>query len=421
MEIAEVHFSTTDIIVIIKVFETIQATSIADIKIKAIVNSLRTLDVIDTEKQRQLLQDLKNITGTTKNTFYAFLRAACEYVPFFGFVDALEHAGYSELSRKLIEERDKCTVSVSRGILKRELPNAKAMHTYYTNLKRCADNNLFGNQTMCVLNQMITSLDNETCRCSDFNRVQLLADKRCVLYFILIQQCCCIPERNIVLKRMRDTLPKNIDRTIFDTIFHSSMSFNWAICGDATTAEKHEKQARMACDTCIDGFVRIILSLWSQYKNNIFYLRSNCSEEVYLNKAKTDFSVIQQCVEELNEDEQIMWKTISVLDMVRSTVGMHSKFKTLEVCDIQMIEQRNVEYAKSMLDMVPVPKDVRRRMYYSVLRGRVYECTDRLRAKRCVEDALAIADDGCYDTAEKRNIETYLNRLSCGDLPSPSL
>jgi hypothetical protein len=356
--------------------------------------------------------------GAGKRKFYSFLKTVSEFVPFFGLCAALEHAGYVDLSRELIDGRDINMTVVCRGVLKRELPNAKRIHSYYTHLKRSADNNVFENQTCTVLNEMITSLGNKLCQCSDINTLQLLADKRCVLYFLLCQQFPCVSERNKVLMKMRDSMPRGVDRTVFDTIFHSYMAFNWAITGNADTADKHEKQARIACSNCVAGFVSIVLAQWSQYKNNILYLKSDCTIKPYFHQAKESFQTIQQCLEDIEDiEDQNTWKTISVLDILRLTVGINPR---LDICDISRIDDACIRDATAMLRLIDVPRDIRRRMYYYVIRGRLLEKTDPLQAKTYVSDALELARDGCYDNGEKNKIENYLRSLNDIELPSPT-
>jgi hypothetical protein len=424
MDLHEPHLSLKDICVIFHVCKVSEDRFFNEFNIPAIVHRLKTNCDIDNGRYQTLLQRYGNIHlspkefRTIKREFFDFIILICKYVGFFAFCEALKQAGFDKLSKKIIDSRleKQGQKFISRRVWRRELPNDEKLHAYYVKEKSKIDNNVYKNQARDIFRKEIATLNGKI----DINvenkvKLQYLIDKRCILYFLLCQQYASEPEADEVLMEMRNVMPQDVDRTLFDTMFHSYMAFNRASSGQAERAEKHIQLASSASFFCARGFVCILVSLWSQYANTILYSQSR-DKSLYC-RANSNFITIQQCLQDVYEwDERHIWKTISELDMLRATVGITPK---LEMCAIENIDDNSISQAKTMAKHLKEPKEIRRKMYYKVILARISEKSDPVAAIKYITTALELATDGCYDDRERNKLLNYLETCR-NELPRPS-
>lgn len=348
-----------------------------------------------------------------KRLFYSLFAKVLPLLTFEDFNNVLIDAGKLEMMKAIIAEKNGVTQNWPP---KRRLPHTDTVHEFFANLKRCADNNGFQDGTKFGLESIITSLNNKLKTCqNNYSRFQLLVDEKVMAYFLLAQQFSNPDERLGVMQRMRDNTPHNIDRTLFDTIFHSYMAVIWSIKNDARTAESHEQKARFSNQFCLPGLMSIILRLCIQYKNNVFYFRRHQSDD--LEHATLDFEEIFQMFDYMVGDPNI-YGTIAMLEMVHTLLGIDWD---LNVCDINRIRPENIERGKEILSTLQKPSETRRKMLFYLCRARLHETTDTRKAGKYTRKALVLADDGCYYGVEKTNIQNYLDRLSVDTLPAAHL
>ena len=423
MEVKTPHLSSSDIFAIL----ICTSSNKVRISIPAVLHRLKASCAIDSEEHDRLLDyfgDPPKTDKESKRNFHCFIRSIASHVPFFTFCEALKQAGYCELSHQFLDTRlSKPGLFVSRGVMEIDLPDEEELHLYYVKKKSKIDNNKYKNHARDKFRDKIDSLKEQLKKGlnnnEDTNALQFIVNKICILYFLLSQQYASPPDVTEVLMEMREVIPHNTDRTFFDTIFHSYMAFNCASCGDTERAESHLKTATAVSSHCANGFVRILAAQWCQYVNNTLYWKSQGKEKSLIDRAKVCFNIIQQCLQDVNDgDERHIWKTISVLDMARVTVGITPR---LEMCDIENIDDANIAQAKAMIEYLKEPKGIRRKMFYHIVFARVHEKVDRDAAMSHITVALELAPDGCYDELGREKIINYSRKLRGDRQPQPSI
>ena len=413
----EMCIRLADIVTILKVVERIEKQEMAQINILDIIISFNRMYPLHTGVYDELLTEYHKVEktkGDMKKLFYFVIDQIRQIVSFEKFNWILVDAGYRDLSNEITTER--------KGILlkpasKRELPHADTVNEYFSFLKRCVDNNSLQDGTRYRLECFIESLDQKISQCyENSGKLQLLIDKRVMLYFLLAQQFSEMENRLKILKRMRDCMPHDVDRTLFDTVYHSYMIVIWSIKDDPVTAAKHEERARFASHLCLPGLGSIILTLCAQYKNNIFYFRRHNSDDLV--HATVNFEEVFQMFDYVKDDPKI-YSTIAMLEMVHTLLGIDWDLK---VSDITKINPCNIEKARSILSSLEEPPETRRQMLYSLCSARVHERQNPGQAKMLARKSLDLADDGSYYSKEKTHIKNYLDVLSNENiLPHPQI
>lgn len=401
--------TSDELLAILRVFVNLDAASVLKIKIEDIIISFRKWKWLNDADYISLLRRYSNqnmsAEDKTKQCF-SFIATISSSVTFEHFNRMLKAAGMYKLSNAIIAEKDGVLHSCPR---KRHLPHAEAVSEYFSNLKRCADNNSFQDGTRFRLESMITMLNKKLKGCvPDTNpeQFQILVDKRIMAYFLLAQQFSDMDARVKVMKRMRDSVPHNVDRTLFNVIFHSYMTVIWALKGYVETAESHEQQARFACHLCLPDIAGVISRLCIQYKNNVFFFRMH--NKANLNHASKDFEEIFQMFDSMGKDPQI-YGLIAKLEMVHTLLGIDWN---LDMCDIAKIQASDIEKSRQILSTLTGPCEIRRQMLVCLCRARLCENINPKEALIHAQEALSLAEDGAYYDIEKANIEKYFGNIS---------
>ncbi|KAL4226998.1 hypothetical protein ACF0H5_014974 [Mactra antiquata] len=392
--------------------QLIDVPSTPNVDFNKVTSRLRRFDFIDDRTFDSMLTRYATFRGTYRNKLVKYFREVLGFVSLYDLAMVLADAGYPNLCLTLRSLSNKITNVIN----KRRLPHAEIVQQFYANLKRCADDNAFLSGPRVHFEEMISDLSEKLRTCSNQGMRQLISDKLVALFFLLAKQYSDTNERTNTMIRMRETIPRDTDRTTLDAVFHSSMSLNWAIQGETETAERHERLARIACETCTPCLATATVQLNSQLKNNRLFYRSRSAE--FLNRAYVDFEKgLEQSVD-FDEDERKMWNIISMLEMSHSLLGINFY---LEVCDISEIDLINVERARAILDRMEEPNDVRRKMFYKLALGRLNEKNEIRVAIAYMQEVILLSDEGCYKDCEKRNVKNYLDVLIAKNLPTPSL
>lgn len=375
-------------------------------------NCLRRFDLIDDRTYDDMLSRYATFRGSYRDKLVIYLQEVLRTVSLFDLAMVLADAGYPKLCLVL---RSLCN-RITNVVNKRKLPHAAHIQLFYANLKRCTDDNAFIFGPKAHFEEMITDLNRKLETCTNNGMRQIISEKLVVVYLLLAKQFSDTKERTKTMLRMRETIPMDTDRTTLDAVFHSSMALNWAIQGETVTAEKHEKLARIACETCSPCLATATVLLNSQLKNNRLFYRNRSAD--FLNRAYTDFEKGLEISADFDDDERLMWNTISKLEMSHSLLGINFY---LEVCDINDIDPINVQRARTILDHLDQPHDVRRKMFYKLALARLNEGSALRVAIAYMQEVLILSEEGCYKECEKRNVTDYLELLIKKNLPSPKL
>lgn len=373
---------------------------------------IKRFGLIDNGIFDHLLLKYATYKGAYRDKLCLYLQDVLPLVSLTDFALILSDCGYSDLCNSLLSMGNRHVVVVK----KRQLLYAEAVHEFYITLKRCADDNAFMGGARSHFEKMISEFTLKLSNNTSTGKRQLISDKLVALFFLLAKQYSDTRERTKTFQRLRAIMPHDVDRTTFDAIFHSHMALNWAIQGDSETADRHEQLARMACDTCNPCLATAAMTLNNQCKNNRLFYES-CKPD-YLQRAYSDFEKGMQSSVDFNDEERRIWTTISTLEMSHSLLGINLY---LEVCDIQNIDQANIERARAILNRFKEPDEVRRKMFYKLAMGRLYESSNPAVAMAYVHEAMGLTKEGCYKDVEKTNIQNYLDTLVSKYLPQPSL
>lgn len=387
-------------------------SSIRELDLIKITSVLKRFGVLDQSKYDHLLLKYSSFKGSYEDKLLRYLEDILPFVTLTDLALVLSDAGYRELCDSLLSMRN----HVMEKVPNRCLPHAKEVHTFYVTLKKCADDDAFEFGSKAHLKLMISRMCVQLRSFNGSSRKQLVCDKLVALFFLLAKQYSDIKDRASVFQRLRRIMPRDVDRTTFDAVFHSHMALNWAIKGDVSAADKHERLARLACDNCSPCLATLAMGLNTQCKNNRLFYESHNKD--YLDRAYVDFEKNLQCSAVFSDDERKLWNTISTLEMSLSLLGINLY---LEVCDIESIDTTNIERARVLLDHFEEPSDCRRRMFYKLAKGRLHETSDVKLSEAYVREALTLAPEGCYKDVENVNIQNYLQFLVSKQLPSPFL
>lgn len=407
--------SAKELNAVLRVLASLDTVTILEINIEDIIISFHKWKLLEDGNYFLLLRKYssENLPIETRvRQFYSFMETIIPMVSFGHFNRMLKAAGQYKLANIIIAELGGASQSCP---LKRRIPHAELINEYFANLKRCADNNWFQDGTRYQLEKMISSLTQKLKNCgagSDPEQFQILVDKRVMTYFLLAQQFSDMDERLKVMKRMRDSIPIDADRTVFNVIFHSYLSVICALKDDATTAKGHEQQARFASHLCLPDIAGVILRLCIQYKNNVLFFKRHNRDD--LEHASTDFEEIFQMFDSMSKDPEL-YGTIAKLEMVHTLLGIDWD---LNVCDIVRIRSRDIERGKKIISALKEPCETRREMLLCLCRARLFENADPLKAQEYAREALTLADDGSYYDIEKTNIRIYIENLEMKILPA---
>lgn len=409
----DVHNGSVEITTILNVFSLlVDQSTIPMLDFNKVTSGVMRFSLIDKGTFDEMLLKYATFRGSYKDKLCLYLQEMLRIVSFIDFCLILTNVGYPEVCDALLAMRNR-TANV---IKHRYLPHAELIHDFYITLKRCADDNAFLLGPKFHFEGMISEFSQKLSLCTNHGKRQILSDKLVALFFLLAKQYSDVTDRNKTVQRMRAIMPQDVDRTTFDAVFHSHMALNWAIQGDAATSDKHEKLARMACDTCSPCLATAAMRLNSQCKNNRLFYAGHPVD--YLKRGYFDFEKGMQCSVDFGDEERRIWSTISTLEMCHSLLGINLY---LEVCDIDNIDQGHIERAGAILKRFEEPKEVRRKMFYKLAMGRLHELNDPSVAKAYIHEALVLTSEGCYKDIEKINIQNYLDTLVTKQLPSPSL
>lgn len=405
--------SEDDINTVLSAFATLlDQDCLPSLDFTRITSVTKRFGLIDQHKFDSMLLKYATFKGPYNEKVFLFVNEILHLMSFTDFALVLSDSGYTSLCDSLLVMRN----SIVQVVQNRHLPHADKVHEFYINLKRCADDNAFQLGPKLHFEKMISEMSGKLLSCSNPVTKQLVSDKLVALFFLLAKQYSDTKERANTYKRLRQIMPRDVDRTTFDAVFHSHMALNWAIQGDEIAAEKHERLARLACENCSPCLATAAMRLNTQCKNNrLFYENHNPD---FLNRAYFDFEMGMHCSVDFDEEEKRIWNTISSIEMCHSLLGINLY---LEVCDIDNIDPVNIERARVILDRLEEPLEARRKMFYKLAKGRMHEKRDIKVAQAYVQEACVLTSEGCYKEVEKVNMQNYLNLLIRKQLPSPSL
>ncbi|XP_045201564.2 uncharacterized protein LOC123555075 [Mercenaria mercenaria] len=301
---------------------------------------------------------------------------------------------------------------IPKSVPKRILPHADNIRRYYIKLKVLADNNGFPLGTRVELNNRIAELDHMISECKSSCKRQYFIDKRAIVYLLLTQQYADCCERNRVLKRLHDSMPQgnDVDRTIFDAIFHSFMAINWASKGNDHTADRHIQLARQASDTCLSSLPAVVANTGAHLMQSEMCLR-HCSADA-LSQGEHDYAYALQLTNDLTDEERSVWVNVIMVRRASSLLGIDL------FCNINEIQPdcRTVNQARNILTKLrqcKLPLQKRHEMVVYLCIGRLHDIEgDKLNAVKYVQKALSLVQDGTFDSVEKANIKSYLSRLT---------
>jgi hypothetical protein len=257
---------------------------------------------------------------------------------------------------------------------------------------------------------MIFNLDIMLNSCDNPARKQFMLDKRVLLYFLLAQVCADFNERMAILKRLHDSMPHGADRFMYKAIYHSNMAVSWAMKGNVKTALEHVAVSREDNFTCMPCLPVYVSMMGAHISHTEVYLSRKSSD--YLHKAIMDYESVSQLVQEASVEEQMVWKSGTLLIMASALLGI--KFFS-KVCD-ETVDPgiENLTRARNILAEVrrlkSLPKHRELMLYLCI--GKLHDIEGNLSgAVRYIQKARDLAEICSFNNTEKENINIYLIRL----------
>lgn len=369
----------------------------------AVLNSLRRFNFISEETYDRFLRKYrKHNRENTLERQDEFIAAVLNVTSRDNLIQALQDSGNMHLYSRVYSSD--VTVLPIMERFKLELKNELTLGEFFANNKSFADDNIFKRGSIMHFRNVIKTLTERIGLAAENpDRLQLLVNKRILVQFLLAQQHSDIEKRYKILKKMHDLMPGGVDWTFYRIVYHSSMSMNRAIKGEANTAEKHEQIALQENDKYSSKFLEAFVRIGCIYKNDAISLIFG--SEDHFQKARDNFYRILDSTNDMGEDEKNVNRNLACVEYACTLLGIGKDFV---ICDIKSLTTKHILEARNILTNIDIDQlPERRKMKYFLCRGRTHELADINLAIGDFNEAFRLAEK----QNEKSNIREYIDRL----------